>query len=87
MTAYEAGFRGQLEHLLASRLAERHGVSLYDDPAAARRVFAGGSPGHDSLWPWVDPAGRPRRAGPVTSRVSRTGRWPVSSTDWSTCDG
>ncbi len=58
MTAYEAGLRGQLEHLLASRLAERHGVSLYDDPAAARRVFAGGSPGHDSLWPWIDP-GRP----------------------------
>ena len=55
MTAYEAGLRGQLEHLLASRLAERHGVSLYDDPAAARRVFAGGSPGHDSLWPWIDP--------------------------------
>jgi len=56
MSAYEAGLRGQLEHLLASRLAERHGVSLYDDPAAARRVFAGSSPGHDSLWPWIDPA-------------------------------
>jgi hypothetical protein len=56
MTAYEAGLRGQLENLLASRLAERHGISLYDDPAAARRVFAGGSPGHDSLWPWIDPA-------------------------------
>ncbi|MDX6339670.1 MAG: hypothetical protein QOG05_7010 [Streptosporangiaceae bacterium] len=56
MAAYEAGVRGQLEHLLASRLAERHGISLYEDPAAARRVFAGGSPGHDSLWPWIDPA-------------------------------
>ena len=42
MAAYQAGLRGQLEHLLASRLAERHGISLYDDPAAARRVFAGG---------------------------------------------
>ena len=39
MTAYEAGLRGQLEHLLASRLAERHGISLYDDPAAARQAF------------------------------------------------
>ncbi len=56
LTAYEAGLRGQLEHLLASRLAERHGISLYDDPDAARRVFAGGSPGHGSLWPWIDPA-------------------------------
>ncbi len=62
MTAYEAALRGQLEHLLASRLAERHGISLYDDPAAARRVFAGGSPGHDSLWRWIDPG---RKASPA----------------------
>jgi len=64
MAAYEAGVRGQLEHLLASRLAERHGISLYDDPAAARRVFAGGDPGHESLWRWIDPArpGRPAQA-------------------------
>jgi hypothetical protein len=63
MPAYEAGLRSQLEHLLASRLAERHGISLYDDPAAARRVFAAGSPGHDSLWPWIDPARKPGPAG------------------------
>jgi hypothetical protein len=56
MSAYEAGLRGQLEHLLASRLAERHGVSLYDDPAAARQVFAGDTAGYDSLWRWIDPA-------------------------------
>lgn len=56
MTAYEAGLRGQLEHLLASRLAERHGISLYDEPAAARQVFTRGDPGYDSLWRWVDPA-------------------------------
>ena len=66
MTAYEAGLRGQLEHLLASRLAERHGISLYDDPAAARRVFAGGSPGHDSLWRWIDPG---RKASPAQEAV------------------
>jgi hypothetical protein len=57
MTAYEAGLRGQLEHLLASRLAERHGISLYDDPAAARQAFTRGNPGYDSLWRWVAPAG------------------------------
>lgn len=63
MTAYEAGLRGQLEHLLASRLAERHGISLYDDPAAARQAFTRGNPGYDSLWRWVDPA-RPAAPSP-----------------------
>jgi hypothetical protein len=56
MPAYEAGLRRQLENLLASRLAERHGISLYDDPAEARRVFGGGSPASDRLWWWIDPA-------------------------------
>lgn len=55
-TAYEAGLRRQLEHLLASRLAEQHGISLYDDPAAARDAFTGGRPGYDGLWTWIDPA-------------------------------
>jgi hypothetical protein len=63
LTAYEAGLRGQLEHLLASRLAERHGISLYDDPAAARLAFTQGNPGYDSLWQWVDPA-RPAAPSP-----------------------
>jgi hypothetical protein len=53
--AYEAGLRPQLEHLLASRLAERRGISLYDDPAAARDAFTGGQPGYDGLWTWIDP--------------------------------
>jgi hypothetical protein len=61
LAAYEAGLRGQLENLLASRLAERHGISLYDDPAAARRAFAGESATYDSLWAWIDPA-RPKPA-------------------------
>ena len=65
MLSYQSGLRGQLEHLLASRLAERHGVSLYDDPAAARQVFTGGDPGHDSLWPWIDPAGASPAAPPA----------------------
>ena len=54
--AYEGGLRPQLEHLLASRLAERRGISLYDDPAAARDAFSGGQPGYDGLWTWIDPA-------------------------------
>ena len=56
MPAYEAGLRRQLENLLASRLAERHGISLYDDPAQARQVFTGGRPANDGLWWWIDPA-------------------------------
>jgi hypothetical protein len=54
MTSYDFGLRGTLQHLLAARLAERHGVSLYDDPEAARRLLAGG--GSDRLWYWLDPA-------------------------------
>ena len=69
MSAYEAGLRSQLEHLLASRLAERHGISLYDDPARrpagvrrgqprARQPVAVDRPRPESR------AGRGRRAGP-----------------------
>jgi hypothetical protein len=59
MTGYDLELRGTLQHLLAARLAERHGVSLYDDPAAARQLLAGG--GTDRLWYWLDPA-RPAAA-------------------------
>jgi len=66
MTAYDAELRATLQHLLAARLAERHGVSLRDDPDAARRLLCPG-PRDDALWYWVDPARPPvtnqRRAG------------------------
>lgn len=52
---YEADLRPILENLLAARLAERHGVNLYTDPAAARAVFCRGR-GDEALWYWVDPA-------------------------------
>jgi len=54
MTGYDFELRGTLQHLLAARLAERHGISLRDDPAAARRLLAEG--GTDRLWFWLDPA-------------------------------
>ena len=54
MAAYDFGLRGTLQHLLAARLAERHGISLYDDPEAARRLLTAG--GSDRLWYWLDPA-------------------------------
>ena len=53
LAAYDFELRATLQHLLAARLAERHGISLYDDPEAARRLLAGG--GRDRLWFWLDP--------------------------------
>jgi len=56
--AYDAELRGTLQHLLAARLAEHHGVSLRDDPAAARRLLCP-RPRDERLWYWVDPARPP----------------------------
>jgi hypothetical protein len=53
MISYDSGLRATLQHLLAARLAQRHGISLYDDPDAARQLLAGG--GSDRLWYWLDP--------------------------------
>jgi hypothetical protein len=53
--AFDAELRGTLQHLLAARLAEHHGVSLRDDPDAARRLLCP-RPRDERLWYWVDPA-------------------------------
>ena len=58
LSFYQAELRPVLEHLLAARLAERHGVRLYDDPEAARRLLCRTSRDAD-LWRWIDPATRP----------------------------
>ena len=55
---YDMELRPVLEHLLAARLAERHGVHLYQDPEAARRLLCR-SPRDAGLWRWIDPATRP----------------------------
>jgi hypothetical protein len=62
MTGYDAELRGTLQHLLAARLAERHGVSLDEDPAAARRLLCP-RPRDDGLWYWIDPARPPTTTG------------------------
>jgi hypothetical protein len=54
MAAYDAEVRPTLQHLLAARLAERHGVSLNADPAAARRLLLPAH-GDQALWFWLDP--------------------------------
>jgi hypothetical protein len=52
---YDLELRPVLEHLLAARLAERHGINLYQDPAAARRLLCRHR--RDAvLWQWIDPA-------------------------------
>ncbi len=61
LAAYDSGLRATLQHLLAARLAERHGVSLQDDPATARRLLCP-RPRDQSLWYWVDPARPPAAA-------------------------
>jgi hypothetical protein len=61
---YESSLRPALEHLLAARLAESHGVNLYTDPAAARALFCRGRR-DEALWPWIDPTqqGHPEQRG------------------------
>jgi hypothetical protein len=60
---YQGELRPVLEHLLAARLAERHGVHLYQDPDAARRLLCR-RPRDADLWPWIDPASRPETPTP-----------------------
>ena len=56
---YDMELRPVLEHLLAARLAERHGVHLYQDPDAARRLLCR-NPRDAGLWRWIDPGIRPQ---------------------------
>lgn len=51
---YESDLRPALEHLLAARLAERHGVNLYTEPEAARKAFCR-TRADEALWHWIDP--------------------------------
>jgi len=59
---YDGELRPVLEHLLAARLAERHGINLYTDPEAARRLLCRSRRDAD-LWPWIDPSRRPEISG------------------------
>ncbi|HEX5189207.1 MAG TPA: hypothetical protein VFW16_06690 [Streptosporangiaceae bacterium] len=55
LSVWDIALRPRLTNLLAARLSERHGISLADDPEAARRVLTGGKPGRSDLWTWIDP--------------------------------
>jgi hypothetical protein len=52
---YETDLRPALEHLLAARLAEHHGINLYAEPSRARAAFCQ-TRADESLWRWIDPA-------------------------------
>jgi hypothetical protein len=70
---YNGELRPVLEHLLAARLAERHGVHLYQDPETARRLWCR-NPRDAHLWQWIDPATRPQdppRGGPERRGIPR----------------
>jgi uncharacterized membrane protein len=63
MISYDTELRPVLQHLLAARLAERHGLNLYTDPAAARRLLLSGTEHgaararqDDQLWYLLDPS-------------------------------
>ena len=47
---YDVVTRPLLTRLAAARLADRHRVDLWSDPAGARAVLG------DDVWTWVDPA-------------------------------
>jgi hypothetical protein len=71
MAAYDCELRGTLQDLLAARLAERHGVSLQAEPAAARRLLCPAA-ADESLWYWVDPARPATTAGTQQGIPPRT---------------
>jgi hypothetical protein len=71
MAAYDAELRRTLQNLLAARLAERYGISLRDDPAAARRRLCS-RPRDQDLWYWVDPVRPPATAGNAHGIPPRT---------------
>jgi hypothetical protein len=71
MASYELELRPTLQHLLAARLAERHGISLYTDPEAARKLVMQGVRDRN-LWHWLDPQRPPAPAQKQTGIPPRT---------------
>ena len=68
---YDSELRPVLEHLLAARLAERHGVNLYQDPEAARRLLCR-NPRDAGLWT-LDRSGDHGRPAPTGTHTDRRG--------------
>jgi len=47
---YDVVTRPLLQRLMASRLAERHGIDVHRSPEAAQRAVG------EDVWPWLDPS-------------------------------
>jgi uncharacterized membrane protein YtjA (UPF0391 family) len=52
--AFQSGLQPYLQRLVASRLAQQHGVDLYTEPEAARLLFCAAA-GDERLWRWISP--------------------------------
>ena len=72
---YQGELRPVLEHLLAARLAERHGVHLYQDPDAARRLLCR-RPRDADLWEWIEPVSKPPEGARPETRASKASTEP-----------
>jgi hypothetical protein len=68
---YETDLRPALEHLLAARLAEHHGINLYAEPSRARAAFCQ-TRADELVWRWIDPA----QAVPMDVRAATAGGIP-----------
>ena len=81
--------RPVLEHLLAARLAERHGVNLYAEPGGGPAGCSAAARRRPTCGPGSTPSpgrGLERRRGRSAARHPAAAPWPASSTDWSSCD-
>ena len=80
---YQGELRPVLEHLMAARLAERHGVHLYQAVLVVRRpepdelapVVRRWSRDAD-LWPWIEPVPKPPEGAKPETRASKAGTEP-----------
>jgi hypothetical protein len=70
MASYNGELRPALERLLAARLAQRHGVRLYEEPTAARALLCP-DPRDADLWAWISPATRPKES--LRSQAEQSG--------------
>jgi hypothetical protein len=55
LSTWNQELRPRLMNLLAARLAERHGISLADEPDAARQLLEAGRSGRHDRWTWIAP--------------------------------
>ncbi len=54
LSAWDFLARPRLTNLFAARLSEHHGISLAEDPQAARQLLLR-KPSRYNLWYWIDP--------------------------------